>query len=164
MNRYGVLAGCFLFAAALLAAPRQAYADTADVTRATLDNGLRVVIVRDRLAPVVTTEVSYLVGSIDEPDGAPGLAHAQEHMLFRSSTDLTGDQLAVIGSGMGGNINGFTQQTVTQYIFTVPVEDLDVALRVEATRMRGALDSDEEWAAERGAIEQEVAQRRSSAL
>jgi zinc protease len=164
MNRYGVLACCFLFAAALLVLPWHANADTSDVTRATLDNGLRVVIVRDRLAPVVTTEMSYLVGSIDEPDGAPGLAHAQEHMFFRSSTGLTGDQLAVIGSGMGGNINGFTQQTVTQFIFTVPVDDLDVALRVEATRMRGALDSDDEWAAERGAIEQEVAQRRSSAL
>jgi zinc protease len=164
MNRYGVLAGCFLFAAALCAPPAHVDADTGDVTRATLDNGLRVVIVHDRLAPVVTTEMSYLVGSIDEPDGAPGLAHAQEHMLFRSSSGLTGDQLAVIGSGMGGNINGFTQQTVTQFIFTVPVDDLDVALRVEAARMHGALDSDDEWAAERGAIEQEVAQRRSSAL
>jgi zinc protease len=164
MKRYCVLACGFLFAAALLAPPNHARADTPDVTRATLDNGLRVVIVRDRLAPVVTTEVSYLVGSIDEPDGAPGLAHAQEHMMFRSSTGLTGDQLAVIGSGVGGNINGFTQQTVTQFIFTVPVDDLDVVLRVEAARMRGALDMDEEWNAERGAIEQEVAQRRSSAL
>ena len=164
MNRCGVLACCFLFAVMLLGTAPRANADSSDVTRATLDNGLRVVIVRDRLAPVVTTEVSYLAGSIDEPDGAPGLAHAQEHMLFRGSTGLTGDQLAVIGSSVGGNINGYTQQTVTQFIFTVPLDDLDVALRVEATRMRGALDSDEEWAAERGAIEQEVAQRRSSAL
>jgi zinc protease len=48
--------------------------------RATLDNGLRVVIVRDPLAPVVTVEENYMVGGDETPPGFPGTAHAQEHI------------------------------------------------------------------------------------
>ena len=59
---------------------------------------------------------------------------------------------------MGGNFDADTQQTVTQYFFTVPAEDLDVALHIEDLRMRGVLDTDKLWDQERGAIEQEVAQ------
>jgi zinc protease len=133
-----------------------------DVTRVTLENGLRVVIVRNPLAPVVTTVVSYLVGSNETPPGFPGMAHAQEHMMFRGSPGLSADQLSAIAAGMGGNFDAQTQQTATQYFFTVPVQDLDVALQVEATRMAGVLDTDDLWKQERGAIEQEVAQDYSS--
>jgi zinc protease len=59
---------------------------------------------------------------------------------------------------MGGMFDADTQQTATQYFFTVPAEDLDVALHLESIRMRGVLDSEKLWAEERGAIEQEVAQ------
>jgi zinc protease len=132
--------------------------DNQEITRATLENGLRVVIVRNTLAPVVTTAVNYLVGSNEAPEGFPGMAHAQEHMLFRGSQGLSADQLAAIAAGMGGNFDAQTQQTVTQYLYTVPAQDLDVALEVEATRMGGVLDSEDLWRQERGAIEQEVAQ------
>jgi zinc protease len=128
------------------------------VTRETLANGLRVVIVRDPLAPVVATAVNYLVGSDETPKGFPGMAHAQEHMMFRGSPGLTADQLADIGGVMGGNFDANTRESVTQYVFTVPAEDLDVALHIEALRMSGVLDSQSEWKQERGAIEQEVAQ------
>jgi zinc protease len=86
------------------------------------------------------------------------MAHAQEHMMFRGSPDLSAAQLAYVGAAMGGEFDAATQQTVTQYTFTVPAEDLDVALRIEAIRMRGVLDDDAAWRQERGAIEQEVAQ------
>jgi zinc protease len=128
------------------------------VARETLANGLRVVVVRDPLAPVAATSVNYLVGSDEAPKGFPGMAHAQEHMMFRGSPGLSADQLADIGSIMGGNFNANTRETVTQYLFTVPAEDLDVALHIEALRMRGVLDSAGQWKQERGAIEQEVAQ------
>ena len=132
------------------------------VARETLANGLRVVVVRDPLAPVVATSVNYLVGADETPKGFPGTAHAQEHMMFRGSPGLTADQLADIGSVMGGNFNANTRESVTQYLFTVPAEDLDVALHIEATRMRGVFDSAAEWKHERDAIEQEVAQDVSS--
>jgi zinc protease len=130
---------------------------TSNVTRATLANGLRVVIVRDTLAPVVTTVMNYRVGSNEAPAAFPGMAHAQEHMMFRGSPGLTADQLADLAAAMGGNFNADTQQTVTQYFFTVPAEDLDVALHLESIRMSGSLDTEDLWNEERPAIEQEVA-------
>src|SRR5579863_4892986 len=140
-----------------IAAPAPAAADE-DVLRATLTNGLRVIIVRNTLAPVVTTSVNYLVGSDEAPPGFPGTAHAEEHMMFRGSPGLTAEQLADIGSVLGGDFNADTREDLTQYLFTVPAEDLDIALHIEALRMRSALNSSGEWSQERGAIEQEVAQ------
>jgi zinc protease len=137
----------------LTAAPRPVQ----NVSRVTLDNGLRVVIVRSSLAPVVTTVMNYLVGSNESPAGFPGTAHALEHMMFRGSPDLSADQLANIAAAMGGDFNAETQQTVTRYFFTVPKQDLDVALHIESIRMRDLLSTEALWEHERGAIEQEVA-------
>ncbi|MHB8535284.1 MAG: M16 family metallopeptidase [Sulfuricaulis sp.] len=142
-------------------APALAKPDT-EVLRATLDNGLRVVIVRNPVAPAVTTVINYRVGSNEVPPGFPGTAHATEHMMFRGSPGLSADQLAEIAAAMGGDFDADTQQTVTQYFFSVPAEDLDLALRIEATRMRGLLSTEALWKHERGAIEQEVAQDLSS--
>ena len=137
--------------------PAAAQTTASDIVRATLPNGLRVIIVPNRLAPVVTTMVNYLAGSNESPKGFPGTAHAQEHMMFRGSPGLSADQLAEVAASMGGAFNADTQQTVTQYFYTIPSEDLDVALRIESMRMRGVDDSESEWDMERGAIEQEVA-------
>jgi len=128
-----------------------------DVTRVTLDNGLRVVIIPDPLAPVVTVEQNYLTGGADTPNGFPGMAHAQEHMAFRGCAGLTADQIAAIYAQLGGQGNADTQQNITQYFTTVPASDLEVALRVDAACMQDVQDSPEEWAQEKGAIEQEVA-------
>ena len=143
--------------AALPAADRPAM-PAAGVLRATLKNGLRVAIVRNPVAPVVAVEVNYLAGSNEAPAGFPGMAHAQEHMMFRGSPGLTAGQLAYLNAAMGGRANADTQFTVTQYSNTVLAQDLDIVLQIEAIRMRAVLDSDPLWDEERAAIEQEVAQ------
>jgi zinc protease len=128
------------------------------IVRETLTNGLQVIIVRNTLAPVVSTMVNYRVGSDETPVGFPGTAHALEHMMFRGSPGLSAGQLADLSAALGGDSNADTQQAVTQYFFTVPSQDLELALHIEAIRMGAILESTNLWEQERGAIEQEVAQ------
>ena len=127
------------------------------VTRETLPNGLQVVIIRDPLAPVATINENYLVGGNETPPGFPGTAHAQEHMAFRGCAGLTADQIAAIYAQLGGTQDAETQQSLTQYFATVPAQDLDVALHIDAACMADIEDTEEQWKQERGAIEQEVA-------
>ena len=153
--------GAMVLALAWLSQPTPIAAQTAPslkVARDTLTNGLRVIIVRNPLAPVVTTVINYRVGSDETPPGFPGTAHAQEHMMFRGSPDLDAAQLANITAAIGGEFDADTQQAVTQYFFTTPKQDTEIAWRIESIRMRGVLDSEDLWGQERGAIEQEVAQ------
>lgn len=82
--------------------------------------------------------------------------------MFRGSPGLSADQLAMIGSEMGGDFNANTRESITQYLFTVPADELDVALHIESLRMQGVMDSEKEWDTERGAIEQEVARDMST--
>ena len=145
-----------LIASTELVVPASASDDSA-VTRATLPNGMRLVIIRNTLAPVVTVEANFLVGGDETPAGFPGMAHAQEHMAFRGCAGMSADQTAAIYAQLGGENNADTQQNITQYYATVPAADLDIALQAQATCLRGIDDSDQEWSQERGAIEQEVA-------
>ena len=131
--------------------------DQSTAVRATLPNGMRVVIIRNTLAPVVTVEANFLVGGDETPAGFPGMAHAQEHMAFRGCAGMTADQTSAIYAQLGGRNNADTQQNITQYFATVPAADLDVALQAQAACLHGIDDSQQEWSQERGAIEQEVA-------
>ncbi|HEX4153125.1 MAG TPA: pitrilysin family protein [Steroidobacteraceae bacterium] len=145
-------------AAAAAATPAPTAApERASTLKAVLNNGMRVIIVRNSLAPVVTVEMNFLVGGDETPPGFPGMAHAQEHMAFRGCSGMTADQTAAIYAELGGRNNADTQQNITQYFATVPASDLDVALTAQAACLKGIDDSPAEWTQERGAIEQEVA-------
>jgi zinc protease len=133
-----------------------------DVTRATLANGLQVIVVHNPLAPVVTAMMNYRVGSDEQ--WIDGLAHATEHMMFRGSATLSSSQLMETMEITGGNFDADTQSTVTQYFFTVPTQYLDIALRAERSRATGLLMLPDQWSQERGAITQEVTQDNSNAL
>ena len=143
------------------AAPPAAGDTDAGVVRATLANGLEVVLVPDHLAPVVTMEVGYRAGSAEAPAGFPGTAHAVEHMMFRGSPTLSGDQLTDIIARLGGDMNAYTEEVATHYFITAPAADLSVLLHVGAARMGGMALTDAAWEKGRGAIEQEVADDQS---
>ncbi len=150
-----------LIALTICAAPAGAGAAD-DVARATLPNGLRVIVVRDTLAPVATAMLNYRVGSDEQ--WLPGLAHATEHMMFRGSATLSSAQLMDAVSITGGDFDAQTQATITRYFFTVPSADLDIALRAERSRATGLLVAPDQWSQERGAITQEVQQDNSNAF
>ena len=116
------------------------------VLRARLDNDLRVVVIHNSLAPVVTVEMNFMVGGDETPVGFPGMAHAQEHMAFRGCSGMTADQTAAVYAQLGGRNNADTQQTITQFFATVPAADLDVALQAQAACLRGIDDSQQQWA------------------
>jgi len=156
------IALCAAFAGAVLLLPPAACAAPSDVARATLSNGLRVIVVRNALAPVVTTMLNVEAGSDEQ--WIPGLAHATEHMMFRGSSTLSSSQLMDAIGITGGDFDADTESTVTQYYFTVPSQYLEIALRAERSRAAGLLLSPKLWEEERGAITQEVRQDDSNAF
>jgi len=130
-----------------------------EVVRATLSNGMRVILLPNKLAPVATTIVSYGVGSDD--DSMPGIAHATEHMMFRGTSGVSAGQFADIAARMGAQYNAFTLNENTVYYFKLPSAYVNVALQLEADRMTHALIRAKDWATERGAIEQEISGQQS---
>ena len=150
-----------LMAAALAIAP-PASASSLTVTRATLPNGLKIIVVRDPLAPVVSTVLNYEAGS--DVQTIDGEAHALEHMMFRGSAALSSSQLMDTVSLTGGDFDADTEDQITQYFFTVPSQYLDIALHLERSRASGLTLAADQWAQERGPITQEVTQDNSNAI
>jgi zinc protease len=156
-------AGALALGVGLLAlAPRPTDAASLQVTRATLHNGLRIVVVHDALAPVVTTMLNYRIGSNDQ--SIPGLAHATEHMMFRGSKTISSSQLMDSIDITGGSFDADTESDITQYFFTVPSQYLGIALNLERSRATGLTMAQSQWNQERGAITQEVTQDNSNAF
>ena len=103
--------------------------------KTTLENGLQVVIHEDHSDPVVAVYISYHVGSGREQLGRSGFAHLFEHMLFQGSQHVGDDQHFKFVSEAGGNLNGTTNRDRTLYYETLPANQLELALWLEADRM-----------------------------
>ena len=107
-----------------------------EVTRATLDNGLRVVMNQDSTVPTVAVAVYYDVGSRNEVKGRSGFAHLFEHMMFQGSANVgKGEHFSLI-INRGGSANGTTSNDRTNYFETLPSNELALGLWLEADRMR----------------------------
>jgi zinc protease len=128
----------------------------AGIFTTTLHNGLRVVVVEDRAAPIVQTGVWYGFGSMEETSGKTGLAHALEHMLFRGTHEISSGGLDDIVARLGAQMNGETNYDYTQFYFEMPADKLDVALYVDADRMQHAALRASDWAIERNAVLNEI--------
>lgn len=170
--RHTVVAFAVFLATALLVTTASANTETtpdtqvqmpaSKVMRATLDNGLNVVVIANHLAPAVTSVMTYNVGSRQAPADFPGRAHALEHMMFRGTDSLAGTQIAAIGGALGGRFNASTATEATQYYFTVPAEYLGIVLQLQAERMKSAAITPSDWHKERGAIKKEVGSNMSN--
>ncbi|MGC1380889.1 MAG: pitrilysin family protein [Candidatus Baltobacteraceae bacterium] len=155
------IASLLLLAMALtVAAPSAALAANgpgdAGIFTTTLHNGLRVVVVEDRAAPVVQTAVWYGFGSLQETPGKTGLAHALEHMMFRGTPEVSAGGLDDVVARLGAQMNGETNYDYTQFYFQMPADKLDVALYIDADRMQHAALRASDWAVERNAVLNEL--------
>ena len=106
------------------------------VERATLDNGLRVVLSPDPSSPVVAVAVYYDVGMRSEPEGRTGFAHLFEHLMFQGSASLGKTEHFTYVQGNGGTLNGSTHVDYTNYFEVMPSSATELALFLEADRMR----------------------------
>ncbi len=119
----------------LVATPGIARADVFYPSNFTLSNGLQVVVVPNRLAPVVSQMVWYKVGAADEVRGKNGLAHYLEHLMFRGTEDIPAGEFSKIIAGQGGQDNAFTSYDYTAYFEEVASPRLSMIMQMEADRM-----------------------------
>jgi predicted Zn-dependent peptidase len=106
------------------------------IERSTLANGLRVVVLPDRSSPVVAVAVYYDVGMRSEPEGRTGFAHLFEHLMFQGSANLGKTEHFTYVQGSGGVLNGSTHVDYTNYFEILPNGATELALFLEADRMR----------------------------
>ena len=147
-----------LLAAAIFAAapaPVTASGHSGEVLEATLDNGLRVLVLEDRRSPIVSVQVWYKVGSRNERPGATGLAHFLEHMMFKGTPTRGKGEFARLVEQNGGQDNAFTAQDVTSYFVNIAADKVDLVLRLEADRMRNLLLDPKEIDSERQVVMEE---------
>jgi hypothetical protein len=125
----------------------------------TLDNGLKVLLIEDHSAPTVAVSVTYDVGAKDDPPGREGLAHLFEHMLFNGSLNVGKGEHHFLVTSQGGQPNGQTFMDHTQVWETLPANQLEMALFLEADRMRSLRLDQARLDTERGTVIAERQQR-----
>ena len=130
-----------------------------EVTTFTLDNGMQVVIIPDRRAPVVTHMVWYKAGAADEPPGKSGIAHYLEHLMFKGTNTVESGEFSRRVAAIGGQENAFTGQDYTGYFQRVTPDALPEMMRLEADRMANLVLDQDKILAEREVIAEERASR-----
>ena len=120
-----------------------------------LANGLRVITVEDHNAPVIAVNVSYNVGSRNERPGRTGFAHLFEHMMFQGSENVGKSEHFMLVYNNGGNMNGTTNEDRTNYFEALPSNQLELALYLEADRMRSLAVTQENLDNQRNAVQEE---------
>jgi predicted Zn-dependent peptidase len=114
---------------------------TVEFTDERLDNGLRVIVAEDHLAPVVAVNLWYNVGSKHEQPGKTGFAHLFEHIMFQGSAHVGKAEHIALVQAAGGTMNGTTWLDRTNYFETMPAHQLELALWLEADRLGTLLDA-----------------------
>jgi len=151
-----LLALLSLCAIAALNAPAQtARKVQVNYKETTLKNGLHVITVEDHSAPVIALSITYNVGSRNERQGRTGFAHLFEHMMFKGSENVGSGEHFVLVFNNGGTMNGTTNEDRTNYFEALPANQLDLALFLEADRMRSLAITKENLDNQRNAVQEE---------
>lgn len=143
----------------LMTAITPARALDVDVSSFTLGNGMQVVVIPDRRAPVVTHMVWYKVGAADEPQGKAGIAHFLEHLMFKGTPKYPDGAFSRIIRANGGEDNAFTSQDYTAYHQRIMKERLPLVMELEADRMQNLVLTDENVVPERAVVQEERRER-----
>ncbi|MFM8747054.1 MAG: M16 family metallopeptidase [Aestuariivirga sp.] len=146
-----------LFALAALALPASAL--DIPLTTFTLANGMQVVVIPDRRAPVVTHMVWYKVGAADEPEGKAGIAHLLEHLMFKGTPSHPGGEFSRLVRANGGQENAFTSHDYTAYFQRVMKDRLPLVMQLEADRMQNLALTDASVLPERDVVKEERRER-----
>jgi zinc protease len=136
-----------------------AQAQTVKFTEHKLKNGLRVILSEDHSAPTYSISVTYNVGSRDERDGRTGFAHLFEHMMFQGSENVGKGEHFIIIENNGGGMNGSTNSDRTEYHETLPANQLDLGLFLEADRMKSLAITQANLDNQRETVKEERRQR-----
>ena len=129
------------------------------IQRSKLDNGLKVVLNPDHSAPTVAVSVTYGVGSSSEVEGRTGFAHLFEHMMFQGSKHAKKGEHFTLISDRGGSLNGTTNSDRTNYYEVLPANELELALWLEADRMRWLSVTPENFENQRAVVQEEFRMR-----
>ncbi len=124
-----------------------------------LANGMKVLLVENRVAPVATVMVLYRVGSRNEAVGYTGSTHLLEHMMFKGTPTFNKDkntQIAATLQKIGADFNATTWYDRTNYFETVPSDKLELAIKLEADRMRNSLIADSDRQLEMTVVRNEL--------
>jgi len=121
----------------------------------TLSNGLKVILVEEHKAPVVTFQVWYKVGSRNEVQGWTGLSHLLEHMMFKGTPKYGKGEFSRIVAKNGGNENAFTGRDYTTYFQSLSRDRFNLSLELEADRMANLLMDPQEFDLEREVVKEE---------
>ncbi len=120
-----------------------------DIIKKTLPNGLTVIFRQDRSNPVVAVNVWFKIGSAHESDEMSGLAHFQEHMVFKGTEKHGVGEIANIVKSAGGNLNAGTSYSYTMYYVVLPAKEFSLALNVQADAMMNSTFDPDEFTKER---------------
>lgn len=127
-------------------------AELRPVVRRVLDNGMTAIVRSQRGVPIGSFWVWYRVGGRNEVPGITGISHWAEHMLFKGTQEFGAGEVFRQISATGGSLNGFTWLDYTTYFETVPIDRIELALRIESDRMVNARFDVDEVASERTVI------------
>jgi len=120
-----------------------------------LPNGLKVILLENHKAPLVTFQVWYRVGSRNEAWGKTGLSHMLEHMMFKGTEKVGPEEFSRIIQENGGNDNAFTSRDYTAYFENISADRVQVSIDLESDRMQNLLLREQDFRTERMVVMEE---------